>query len=203
MKRILFGLLAATSMVAAGALLDPGGSVVQAQDCARRYVSSGDDIPFGHDVSDTERFPNHLIEDHLKKWGPWCNYDIAVNGATSSAVISQGQLAQTWNYRPDLISLTVGEQNTTIVNLVSTCFDNVKDHDFAQATARRDSAIRHSGWVDQQPHDDPAVRVIMAGSPADGRRYRLLDPYQSRSDAAENRRTVSALMIPLSHAQLR
>ena len=112
MKRTLFNVLAAAFLAAAGLTLGAGGSVAEAQDCARRYISTGDDIPFGHDVEETERFPSHLLEDHLKKWGPWCNYNIAQNGTTSSTEISQGQLAQTWNLRPDLITLTVGEQNT-------------------------------------------------------------------------------------------
>ncbi len=169
MKRILFGVLAAIVMLAASATFNSRGSVVEAQDCARRYVSTGDDLPFGHDVSETERFPNHLLEDHLKKWGPWCNYDIAQNGTTSSQEISQGQLAQTWNLRPDLISLTVGEQNTQIVNLVSSCFDNVKDHEFAQALTCASIILGNTTlWTNltnnlttlQQQY-----RVLMAGKP--------------------------------------
>ena len=35
--------------------------------------------------------------------------------------------------RPD--HADVGEENETIINLITDCFDNVKDHDFAGATA--------------------------------------------------------------------
>src|SRR6185503_17997212 len=101
-----------------------------AQGCGLRYVATGDDIPAGHDVSEGQRYPDHLVNDHLKKWGSWCEFDIARNGTTSPTEISGGQLAQTWNYQPDLITLTVGEQNTTIVKLITECFDKIKDHDF-------------------------------------------------------------------------
>src|SRR5688572_13809935 len=95
----------------------PGGlapelptSALLAQDCVKRYVAGGDHIPAGHEVEENERYPNHLVEDHLKKWGPWCVYVTAENEATSSQYISGGnqQLSQAWNLRPDLITLTVG-----------------------------------------------------------------------------------------------
>ena len=73
--------------------------------CGLRYVATGDDIPAGHDVSEDERYSHHLWEDHLKTWGQWCEFNIAKDGTTSPTEISGGQLAQTWNYRPDLITL--------------------------------------------------------------------------------------------------
>ena len=122
----------------------PGGfapelptSALYAQDCARRYVAGGDHIPAGHEVEENERYPNHLLEDKLKKWGPWCVYVTAENEATSSQYISGGnqQLSQAWNLRADLITLTVGGENNQIIKLITECFDNVKDHDFAEASA--------------------------------------------------------------------
>src|SRR6185436_20698996 len=105
-------------------------AVLVAQDCARHYVAGGDHYPAGHEIEEAERYPNHLLEDHLKTWGPWCLYNQAKNETTSATYIRGGQLAQTWNLRPDLITLTIGEENTTIINLVTECFDKVKDHDF-------------------------------------------------------------------------
>jgi hypothetical protein len=169
MKRTLFTVLAAAVLAAAGLTPGAGGSVAEAQDCARRYISTGDDIPFGHDVEESERFPSHLLEDHLKKWGPWCNYNIAQNGTTSSTEITQGQLAQTWNLRPDLITLTVGEQNSQIVNLVTSCFDNVKDHEFAQATACAAAILGNPTlWTNLTSNlttIQQQYRVLMAGRP--------------------------------------
>jgi len=71
-KMVLASVAAAVVMAAAPR--------AEAVDCARRLVAGGDHIPAGHEVEEDERFPNHLLDDHLSKWGPWCNYDIAVNG---------------------------------------------------------------------------------------------------------------------------
>ena len=139
-KMVLASVAAAVVMAAAPR--------AEAVDCARRLVAGGDHIPAGHEVEEDERFPNHLLDDHLSKWGPWCNYDIAVNETTSGTYITGGQLAQTWNLRPDLITLTVGEENTTIVDLVTDCFDKVKDHDFAGGAACASAVLGNSSlWT--------------------------------------------------------
>src|SRR5882724_776167 len=105
--------VAAAALVAGVLMTGVPGSrfmpTLRAQGCGLRYVATGDDIPAGHDVSNSQRYADHLFNDHLKKWGAWCEYDIAQNGTTSPTEISGGQLAQTWNYRPDLITLTIGE----------------------------------------------------------------------------------------------
>src|SRR6185503_3073279 len=129
-RRLLGGAAAAAGLLAAVAIGGRATAVLQAQGCGLRYVATGDDIPAGHDVSTGQRYPDHLLADHMKRWGAWCEYDIAKNGTTSATEITGGQLAQTWNYQPDLITLTVGEQNTTIVKLITECFDKIKDHDF-------------------------------------------------------------------------
>ena len=168
MKRLAVHLLIATAACAAVVIVDQI-AVLQAQDCARRLVAGGDHYPAGHDIEEAERYPNHLLEDALKKWGPWCSYDIAKNETTSATYISGGQLAQTWNLRPDLITLTVGEENTTIIKLVNDCFDNVKDHDFSAATTCAAGILANTTlWsnlnlnlttIQQQ------YRVILAGRP--------------------------------------
>src|SRR5689334_4518618 len=88
-----------TRAVLLGALLLAAPAAGRAQDCARHYVAGGDHIPAGHEVSEDERYPSKLIEDHLHTWGPWCVYNTAANEATSSTYISGGQLAQAWNMR--------------------------------------------------------------------------------------------------------
>ena len=190
-KMVLASVAAAVVMAAAPR--------AEAVDCARRLVAGGDHIPAGHEVEEDERFPNHLLDDHLSKWGPWCNYDIAVNETTSGTYITGGQLAQTWNLRPDLITLTVGEENTTIVNLVTDCFDKVKDHDFAGASSCAAAILGNSSlWsnlnlnlttIQQQ------YRVIMAGRP------KLMvaitgypNPYPKSLDAASK---IALLCVPL------
>jgi hypothetical protein len=171
--RLSAGFLTAVGVVVAGATVDRfpvfEAVVVEAQDCARRYVAAGDHYPAGHEIEESERFPNHLREDHLKTWGPWCLYDIAKNDTTSATYISGGQLAQTWNLRPDLITLTVGEENSTIVNLVTSCFDNVKDHEFSEATACAAAILGNSSlWTTLNSNLTTTFqqyRVIMAGRP--------------------------------------
>jgi hypothetical protein len=171
--RIAGGVAAAIGLIIAGAAFDHApalsSTVLQAQDCARRLVAGGDHYPAGHDIQESERYPNHLLEDHLKKWGSWCNYDIAKNETTSATYISGGQLAQTWNLRPDLITLTVGEENTTIINLVTSCFDNVKDHEFAEASACAAAILGNSTlWTNLNINLTTTFqqyRVIMAGRP--------------------------------------
>src|SRR5262245_8813905 len=64
------------------------GPLIAQVGCGPRYVATGDDIPAGHDVSESQRYPNHLLDDHLKKYGGWCEFDIAKNGTTSSTEIS-------------------------------------------------------------------------------------------------------------------
>lgn len=198
-RRLLAGSLTALGVLAMATMLDRPSTVALAQGCGLRYVAAADDIPAGHDVSESERYPNHLMEDHLKKWGAWCEFDIAKNETTSSTYITGGQLAQTWNYRPDLITLTVGEQNNTIVNLITKCFDNVKDHEFAEATSCASTILGNSTlWsnlnlnlitIQQQ------YRVIMSGRP------RLVvaitgypNPYPKSLDAAAK---IAELCTPL------
>src|SRR4051794_13202913 len=65
---------AAVGILAAGLLLMPSRSGGLATDasaqvgCGLRFVATGDDIPAGHDVSNAERYADHLYTDHLKKW---------------------------------------------------------------------------------------------------------------------------------------
>lgn len=121
------------ALVPAGASLAPAAPAA-AEWCAKKYVGGGDHVPAGHEVSEPERYPKQLLDEKLLKApGPWCLYLTAKNEDTSQKYISNGQLAQTWNMRPDFITLTVGGENTTIVDLITKCFDKVKDHDFLGA----------------------------------------------------------------------
>jgi hypothetical protein len=168
-RRLALHTLIAIAACAAIAVTVDYQTIVHAQDCARHYVAGGDHYPAGHDIQNAERYPEHLVADHLKKWGPWCEYDLAQNETTSSTYISGGQLAKTWNLAPDLITLTVGEENTTVINLVTDCFDKVRDHDFSGATACAAGLLGNSSlWsnlnlnlttIQQQ------YRVTMAGRP--------------------------------------
>jgi lysophospholipase L1-like esterase len=113
------------------------GDTVARADAAtgcRIYVAAGDDIPAGPDLNDdSARYPEQLLEDHLGDPG-WCVYNQGENGQTSKEFITDGGLAKAYNMRPDLLTIQLGEQNDPVVDLITSCFDKVKDHDFAGAT---------------------------------------------------------------------
>jgi hypothetical protein len=171
--RLAGGIVAAMGLVLAVAIFqhapELSSTVLLAQDCARHYVAGGDHYPAGHEIEEAERYPNHLREDHLKTWGPWCLYNQAKNEATSATYITGGQLAQTWNLRPDLITLTVGEENTTVINLVTECFDDVKDHKFAEASTCAAAILGNTSVWNNLNLNLTTIfqqyRVIMAGRP--------------------------------------
>lgn len=101
----------------------------------RSYVASGDDVVNGKELNDNaKRFPEQLLEDHLVSPG-WCLYNQGKNGVTTATYISSGPMSQAYNMRPDLHTITLGEQNKPAVDLIDSCFSKVKDHDFAGATA--------------------------------------------------------------------
>lgn len=104
----------------------------QAAGC-RIYVAGGDDIPAGHDLNDdSKRYPEKLSKDHLGEPG-WCVYNQGANEQTSLKFINEGGLASAYNKQPDLVTIQLGEENNPIVDLIKSCFDKVKDHDFSGA----------------------------------------------------------------------
>jgi lysophospholipase L1-like esterase len=144
-------------------------SRAEAQDCARHYVAGGDHIAFGHEVSEDQRYSNQLLDDHLRTWGPWCVYNTSANEATSSTYITGGQLAQAWNMRPDLITLTLGGEDATIIKLITECFDKLKDHDFTGANVCAATVLGNTSvWSNLNLKLTTILqqyRVIMAGRP--------------------------------------
>jgi hypothetical protein len=136
--------------------------------CGKRYVAGGDHLPAGHEVNVSERFPSQLLTDHLQPYG-WCLLNVSANETTSQTYITGGQLSQTWNFRPDLITLTVGEENATIVNIVNSCFDKVKDHDFSGATSCAAQILGNGSlWTNLTNNLTTTLqqyRMIMAGRP--------------------------------------
>jgi hypothetical protein len=99
------------------------------------YVGAGDDVTNGHDLNDdSARYPEKLLADHLVSPG-WCLYNQGKDGQTSSKFITEGGLANAYNMRPDLLTIQLGEQNDPLVKILNDCFDNVKDHQFAQASS--------------------------------------------------------------------
>jgi hypothetical protein len=143
---------------------------VAAVDCALRYVAGGDHIPAGHEVSEDERFPSQLLNDHLlPSPGPWCVYNTAANETTSMGYIRGSQLATAWNMRPDLITLTIGGEDAQIIKLITECFDKVKDHDFTEANVCAALVLGNpTHWTNLKNNLTfilQQYRMIMAGRP--------------------------------------
>ncbi len=113
-------------------------------DCARRYVAGGDGVTNGKDADspESERYSRQLLDDHLTQApGPWCEYNTSQDPTTTDDFMHKvvwenlSQQAAAWERNPHLITLTLGRQNSTIVDSVDSCFDNIKDHDFLEANA--------------------------------------------------------------------
>lgn len=121
--------LAGVALLLASAAARPASALAG----CRIYVASGDDIASGHDLNnDAKRYPDQLLADHLKAPG-WCLFNQAKNGQSSSSYISGGGMSNAYNMRPDLLTIQLGEQNSSIVDLITSCFDKVKSHDFTGA----------------------------------------------------------------------
>jgi hypothetical protein len=127
-------MILALAGVGLGSSLSGSTPVYAAAGC-RIYVASGDNVTKGDQLNDdAKRYPEQLLEDHLISPG-WCLYNQGKNGQTSSSYITGGGLASAYNMRPDLLTIQLGEQNATIVNLIKDCFDKIKDHDFSGGNA--------------------------------------------------------------------
>src|SRR5688572_14353889 len=116
------GAVSASVVVMTGLIWSPVSRDVQPVDAAagcRIYVAAGDDIPAGHDLDDdSARYPEQLLEDHLISPG-WCLYNQGTDGQTSKEFILDGGLSNAYNKRPDLLTIQLGEQNDTVVNLIT------------------------------------------------------------------------------------
>lgn len=133
-KAFIAMLAMATGLTGVAAVVAGVPGATAAAGC-RIYVAAGDDIPAGHDLDDqSRRFPEQLRADHILAPG-WCLFNQGKNGTTSGSFITGGGLSSAYNMRPDFLTITLGEQNNTIVNVITSCFDKVKDHDFAGAMA--------------------------------------------------------------------
>jgi hypothetical protein len=143
---LLVAILAATIAWAMSASVAP--SAVEAAAGCRSYVAAGDDIAAGHDLNDNaKRYPEQLLADHIKAPG-WCLFNQGKNGQTSSAFITGTGLSSAYNMRPDFLTIQLGEQNSTIVNLIKDCFDKVKDHDFTGASACASAILANQSLFD-------------------------------------------------------
>ncbi|MFL5678964.1 MAG: hypothetical protein ACJ77B_00015 [Chloroflexota bacterium] len=149
--------------------LSAGAARVDALAGCRIYVASGDEIANGKDLNDnSKRYPEQLVANHIKSPG-WCLFNQAKNGQSSSSYISGGGLANAYNMRPDFLTLQLAEQNATIVNLVTDCFDKIKDHDFSGGTTCASTILGNSSlWTNLKNNYTTILqqtRVMMSQRP--------------------------------------
>lgn len=163
--------VAVSLLVALGYMLFPaaGTQHVIAAVGPRIFVASGDDIPAGRDLNDNaKRYPEKLLSDRLKSPG-WAVYNQAKNGRTSSGYITGGGLSSAYNMRPDLLTIQLGEQNSGIVELVKSCFDKVKDHDFTGANVGAATILGNASlWTNLQNNYTTILqqtRIMMSQRP--------------------------------------
>lgn len=195
--RLLAAVAAAAALAMASGVALPAPAV--AGSCSLHYVAAGDDFPAGNGTSEEESYAGHLLKDHLEKVAPWCKYGKPKNETTSSSYISDGQMALAWNMAPDLITLSVGEQNSGIKEVIETCFEDIKSHDFSGANECAAEALADVPAYEEIEHNlstilDNYMR-IMAGRPE------LVvavvgypDPYPSFESAEES---VPEFCVPL------
>lgn len=165
----------------------------------RIYVASGDDIAAGKDLNDDQnRYPEKLLADHLIAPG-WAVYNQGEEGQTSSGFITGGGLARAYNMRPDLFTIQLGQQNSQIVNLIDSCFDKVKDHEFTEANACAALVLGNTLLWDQLKSD--YTRILQTARIMAAQRPHLViavigypNPYPSAVSATAN---VPLLCVPL------
>lgn len=170
-RRLRPGALGMTFILAAALFGVSSASAPRADALAgcRIYVASGDDVTNGKAMDDnSKRYPEQLLADHLISPG-WCLFNQGKNGQTSSGYISGGGLADAYNMRPDLLTIQLGEQNATIVKLITDCFDKVKDHDFTEANVCAAQILANSSlWTSLRNNYTTILqqtRVMMAQRP--------------------------------------
>ena len=132
-----------------------GSAPTQAEEnnteCRYRYVAGGEAVTFGMEAGESQdqedeekRYSRQLLEDHLLPSvsnGPWCEYNTSKDPATTKQYASDAvyeglsQQAAAWERDAHLITLTIGRQNSTIIDHVDKCYKNVRDHDFIDANA--------------------------------------------------------------------
>jgi hypothetical protein len=146
-------------------------------DAALRYVAGGDAVlqwtGNSDDPGEDDRYPEQLLSEHLQTApGPWCLWNTAADPTTTADYLTGGspnQQALANDLRPRLITLTLGRQNSSIVEHVTTCLQKIKDHDFLEANTCALQVLANQGAWDTLSKDLADIlnryKVQMAGNP--------------------------------------
>src|SRR5687768_3737244 len=174
-------------LVLAGVVVTSPANPSGAEDaptCAFRYVAAGDAVADGIEVdtkdtaSEEKRYSRQLLNEHIRETGfPGCEYNTAHDPTTTDTFVTENvyegisQQAAIWKQDVRLVTLTLGRQNTTIVDHVEKCFKNVKDHDFLDAnTCALNVYANPNHWTELKKDLDSilnTIKIQMDGAPSD------------------------------------
>ncbi|MDX6225504.1 MAG: hypothetical protein QOE64_1880 [Frankiales bacterium] len=164
-------LIAGTALtVAVAGVLTAGAPAphVNALACSSYYTATGDGVPFGKDASDggndsqDKAYPKKLLDKFLNTTGSgsmnlgyWCLKNIAADKTTTTTYANGtgAQQAVAATYKPILVTVEVGRWNSSIVDHVTTCFDEIKHHDFITANACALGVLLNQPAFDQLTKD--------------------------------------------------
>ncbi|HET6816041.1 MAG TPA: hypothetical protein VFH66_02290 [Mycobacteriales bacterium] len=135
--------------------------------CASYYVATGDGVPYGQDDKNDGNqdlsiaYPQKLLDNFLNKSGQgsmnlgyWCLKNLAQDKTTTSTYVNgTNQQAVAAMYKPILVTVQVGRWNSSIVDHVTTCFDEIKHHDFITANACALGVLLNQPAFDQLAKD--------------------------------------------------
>jgi hypothetical protein len=175
-------LLVLTGVVATSPA-NPSGAE-DAPTCAFRYVAAGDAVADGIEVdtkdqpSEEKRYSRQLLNEHIRTTGfPGCEYNTAHDPTTTDTFVTENvyegisQQAAIWKQDVRLVTITLGRQNSTIVDHVEKCFKNVKDHDFLDANTCALNVLANPTHWDKLKKDLDSIlntiKVQMDGAPSD------------------------------------
>jgi lysophospholipase L1-like esterase len=130
--------LALAGLVGLVSMSPPAPVAAQSGGCFSQYVATGDAVAAGAGLPAAQSYPGRLLNDHLKRVNPtWCLINVAAPGATSSGYSpgNNSQLALAHRAQPELITITLGQQDPTIVGMVDTCMTELKNLDIRGARA--------------------------------------------------------------------
>lgn len=178
----LAAVLAATGVFAVSKALPSGAE--NDPTCAFRYVAGGDAVANGMEAeskdtaSEEKRYSRQLLDEHIRNASlPGCEYNTSHDPTTTDTFVTDvvfeglSQQGAAWQRDTRLITLTLGRQNTTIVDHVDKCFKQVKDHDFLDANACALNVLANPTHWDELKKDLDAIlntfRIQQDGAPSD------------------------------------
>ena len=145
------------------------------------YVAAGDgvvhgdkDLKGGKAVEPSQRYSELLTKKLVEAHFPYCLFNISQGSTSTSDYQDESiggftQQSKAHDLRPRLITLEIGRENNSIKNHISTCLDQIKDHQFITANACALGVLADQNAFDTLRKDLTDIlnqyKVQMAGNP--------------------------------------